>query len=140
MVTFHDVVAQADDKLRLAKRAARFAREDSRANPQSRALKIALDDAEHAAVEAGRELALWRFEAEIERWNTRILEGDVIVDPLLRDLAPQFRGEPDWLWVAAAHVKRAGWPVPKGWRSEVTGESLDQHNQSEPGSIAGSAA
>jgi hypothetical protein len=73
-------------------------------------LKIAADDAEYAASQAGRELALLRFEAEIERWNTRVDAGDELVDPLLVSLAPRHGGEPDWHWIAAANVKRAGRP------------------------------
>jgi hypothetical protein len=63
----NQAVAYAEEKLRVVKANCCVCVGGFRVDPQNRALKIAADDAEYAASQAGRELALLRFEAEIER-------------------------------------------------------------------------
>ena len=128
------MIAKVEEEARVAKRAAAFAREDLAEKPKDRGLRIAADDAEHRAREAGRNVVVWRFRWEIELWMDRSGRFEVDTDDIIVRLAPRYQGQPDWDFVAAAHLQRDGYPVPPSWRSPLTGEGLD-HNYNH-GSLA----
>jgi hypothetical protein len=136
MATLYDLLEQTKEAARVARRNAEFAREDSKADPKNRRLRIAADDASYAAAQAGRKVAEIEFLVRIEEWIARI--DDVPVDETLLRLGPRVGGQIDCDWLAAAHLARAGVKVPQGWRSEVSGEPINDHsvNQSDPRAAA----
>jgi hypothetical protein len=97
-----------------------LAREDSKADPKDRRLRIAAEDPSYEAAEAGRKVAEYEFLARIDAW----VASDQPADELILSLAPRVNGKPDWDWVAAAHLARSGVKVPSGWVSELSGEPL----------------
>jgi hypothetical protein len=135
MATFYDLIEEQREAARIARRSAEFAREDSKNDPKSRRLRIAADDASHAAAQAGRKVAETEFLVRIEEW----LRRDEPWDELLVKLAPRVRGEIDDEWVAAAHLAGAGVKIPAGWRSEFSGETVND-NQHDRDPRAASAA
>jgi len=121
MATLNDYVVELKEIARIAKRNAEFAREDSKADPSNRKLRVAADDASHASTLAGRRVAEIELLARIDEWISR----DEPRDELLVKLAPRVSGEIDEDWLAAAHLARAGYRIPAGWRSEFSQESIN---------------
>jgi hypothetical protein len=135
MATLYDLLEEQREAARIARRNAEFAREDSKNNPKDRRLRVAADDTSHAAAQAGRKFAETEFLVRIDEWLSR----DEPWDELLVKLAPRVRGEIDDDWVAAAHLVRAGVKIPVGWRSEFSGENLNDsviHGNSRAASAA----
>jgi len=131
MATYADVINAAEDELRIAKRNARFAREDLKDDPKNRRLRMELDDREQEASELGRKLAELRFVERIDQWHAAVSRGEASVDPLLSRLIPF---DDDML--AAVHLSRLGVSVPQTWRS-FTGDSFnDNQYDREPRGIA----
>jgi hypothetical protein len=121
--TFADLVSEAEQRLAKAKVDATLAREDSKAKPSDRHLRIEAELKSEEAAKAGRDVSFWRYESDVEREFQRFCDGDVVVDPVLWALAPRHGGEPDPYWLAAASLVRRGIATPpKGWRSSGSGE------------------
>jgi hypothetical protein len=133
VATIYDLIRDTEEELRVVRRDAKFAREDLKDAPKDRQLRIKLDNAEHRASELGRKIAEYQFIARIDEWLAR----DEPADELLLKLAPRVSGQIDTDWLAAAHLSRSGVKVPKGWRSSVSGETVnDNHHQSDPRAAA----
>jgi hypothetical protein len=115
--TFAALIHAADQRLARAKWTAELARLDSRAAPADVDLRAKLLAADADASTAGRRLSALRFEESLDLWVDRAAANDVEIDETLLALAPRFGGEPDWYWVAAAHLARSGVTVPRNWRS-----------------------
>jgi hypothetical protein len=124
-VTFAKAIEQAEAAARDAKRGADVARDVSRATPADPALQAAATAAGDDAATAGRKVAAWRFEEQLDLWLDRHREGDVQSDDMLLTLAPRDRGTVDWYWLAAANLAQSGVAVPRNWRSPVTGEPVN---------------
>jgi hypothetical protein len=133
--TLQDLIRETEDQLRVARRDAKFAREDLKDAPKDRTLRIRLDNAESRASELGRQVAEYQFVAQLDEWLSR----DEPVDELLLKLAPRVGGRVDDEWLAAAHLARVGVKIPKGWRSSVSGETVND-NQYDRNSRAAAAA
>jgi hypothetical protein len=137
MATIYDLIRDTEEELRVARRDAKFCRDDLRDNPNDRKLRIELDNAEHHASEIGRKIAEYEFTARIDEWIDGVMWSRIVPDELLLRLAPRDSRGLDDEWLAAAHLLRQGVKVPKGWRSS-TGETVNDHtfNQSDPGRAA----
>jgi hypothetical protein len=119
MTTIYDAIRALEEDLRVARRDAKWAREDLKDEPKSRQLRVALDTLEFRASELGRQIAEYAFIAKIDEWHNAVTRGDVVPDPLLMRLMPE---DDDLL--AAVHLSREGVRVPKTWRSSITGETV----------------
>ena len=127
MPTFADMISQAEQQLLTAKAAATVARDESKAAPLDRNLRMAAELKSEAAARAGRDLEFWKWEAEIEAEDQRIADRVVPMDPWLLALAPRVHGEVDWIWLSAASLqKRLGMKAPRGWRGSISGEPLNE--------------
>jgi hypothetical protein len=129
--TFAEAINAAEQVSRRAKQAAEVARLRRKAAPADPELRVAASAAADAASEAGREVQRLQFEQELDRWIDRRADYQVVTDENLELLAPSDSAAskyPDMYWLAAAHLLAAGWSVPKGWRSPVSGEPVHEHH------------
>ena len=70
MPTFADLVSEAEQRLAKAKVDATLAREDSKAKPSDRHLRIEAELKSEDAAKAGRDVSFWRYESEATRQPT----------------------------------------------------------------------
>jgi hypothetical protein len=137
MPTFAEMISEAEQRLVHAKAEATLGREDSKASPGDRRLRLAAEMKTEQAAKCGRELHFWEFEAEVEQEFSRIEVKDVVPDPLLVALAPLIDGYPDPYWLAAANLVRRGIATPpRDWRAP-SGEPISNATfRSDPSSPA----
>jgi hypothetical protein len=126
MPTFAALINEAEVRFRAARRAAEVARAASKASPADAGLRFDSQVASDDAAAAGREVTRWKFEQALDEWIDDSAAGSVIPDETLLAFAARDRNGDivDFYHLAAMHLVRDGWVVPKGWRS-FTGEAVN---------------
>jgi hypothetical protein len=137
MTTIHDAIRHTEAQFDGAKRRAAALREASKADSKNTVLRLDVVNADADAAAVGRELVEYRFIRDLDNWLARHARYEIVADELIAAAAPRVRGFqttdliPDWEWVGAMHLKRAGHVVPSGWLSSETGEPLPNESKSD---------